>query len=76
MNPPGRFDYVKYDDNAVADQVQAKELCKKLESFIRVATMVNVLAVIGGIGVILIVGILALFIWTGIQRANGKNPFQ
>lgn len=29
-----RFDYVKYDENAIADQNSAKELCMRLETFI------------------------------------------
>lgn len=31
---PSRFDYVKYDKNAVADQETAKKLVTKLETFI------------------------------------------
>lgn len=30
----GRFDYVKYDEQAIAKQKEAKELCQKLEGFI------------------------------------------
>lgn len=30
----GRFDYVKYDENAINDQNRAKELVKQVETFI------------------------------------------